>query len=478
MKGKIINCTTIKMIVMLAFFNFIFLGTEYLFDNAMTYVTDAKGVVVSQSYILGASVIGFLLFAPVKTVLKERTLYFAAFVAAMSGIICIFIMREHTSYKAMLTAGCIAFILFGMAGSAVCYRMLQSLWNSAHLAKAVGAAYAAGILLQFLNNNFINDETVEAVILSTGWAFLILGLVMNQDDTSLKTKLCEMPDKERRVFVKSPAVAAGALVMVVILMTCIFAALDNAVTLVHASGSVDIGQWPRLLLACSGLLAGVLFDLKKRRYMNILMYCVTLLSTACVVAIEFGEAFLPGLLVFYLSAGFFVVFFTVSFMELACYMRYPGLWAGLGRAVNNLCAVATGTASVYLLESQSSLFLMIAALFLFALISAAIFVYDAQFVLQAEVTTVCEGTEPSQKERDAHKFLAFCETFSLTQRESEVLKMLLSSDDAVSGLAEKLFISRAALYRYITSLNEKTDTKTRIGLLQFYYGWDETDEAP
>lgn len=27
-------------------------------------------------------------------------------------------------------------------------------------------------------------------------------------------------------------------------MTFVFATLDNAVTLVHAAGSVDIGQWP------------------------------------------------------------------------------------------------------------------------------------------------------------------------------------------------------------------------------------------
>ena len=33
-------------------------------------------------------------------------------------------------------------------------------------------------------------------------------------------------------------------------------------------------------------------------------------------------------------------------------------------------------------------------------------------------------------------------------------------------------ISRAALYRHINTLNEKTATKGRIGLIQFYYEWD------
>jgi len=49
----------------------------------------------------------------------------------------------------------------------------------------------------------------------------------------------------------------------VALMTCGFSTLDNAVTLVHSSGETDIGQWPRALLALSGLAAGFVFDWKR-----------------------------------------------------------------------------------------------------------------------------------------------------------------------------------------------------------------------
>ena len=34
--------------------------------------------------------------------------------------------------------------------------------------------------------------------------------------------------------------------------------------------------------------------------------------------------------------------------------------------------------------------------------------------------------------------------------------------DFVQNIADQLFISRAALYRHITSLNEKTESKSRI----------------
>lgn len=55
------------------------------------------------------------------------------------------------------------------------------------------------------------------------------------------------------------------------------------------------------------------------------------------------------------------------------------------------------------------------------------------------------------------------------------MKLLLTSDGNVQDLAGELYISRAALYRHLTSLNEKTNTRSRIGLLQFYYGFEETD---
>lgn len=133
------------------------------------------------------------------------------------------------------------------------------------------------------------------------------------------------------------------LILVVALITCIFSTLDAAVTLVHVAGGGDVGQWPRLLLAGSGLLAGILFDSREHRYVNLFMYCVTVLSVLCIVVLENGGSFRAGLAVFYLSAGFFVVFFTSSFMRLSARMKCPRLWAGLGRAVNNICAFGTGS---------------------------------------------------------------------------------------------------------------------------------------
>lgn len=130
--------------------------------------------------------------------------------------------------------------------------------------------------------------------------------------------------------IKNKMLTGMLLVIMVALMSCIFVSLDNAVTLVHAQGSVDIGQLPRILLALSGLCAGFLFDINNGRYMSMIMYCITLISTLCIVIINFGGIFIAGLVIFYISAGFFAVFFTASFMSLSYKMKNPEFWADLG----------------------------------------------------------------------------------------------------------------------------------------------------
>lgn len=55
MKANAKKETIYANIIMLAVFFFAFLGTEYLFDNCMMYVTDASGVVRAQNQMLGVS---------------------------------------------------------------------------------------------------------------------------------------------------------------------------------------------------------------------------------------------------------------------------------------------------------------------------------------------------------------------------------------------------------------------------------------
>ena len=461
-----------KVISALALFYGIFLGSEYLFDNMMMTVAEAEEVVLAQSYILGISVAGFLLFPAISHFLKRKSgfLYIAGFLAAMTGIVCLFLIQQHLSYGMMMLSGGVLFLILGVLGSAVHYMTAKTMGNSRFLARTVGAGYALGILLQFLNNNLVRNDTLETIVLTVILTAFVIQLLRWSAQGNLISGEEGNYQIKDRYLVRNRGLAAGMLILIVAFMACIFASLDNAVTLVHAAGESDIGQLPRLLLALSGLAAGFAFDWKERRYMSLMMYCVTLLSTACVVIIEFGGEFLIGLVAFYLSSGFFVVYFTTEFMELSQYMKIPKLWAGLGRAVNNLCAVLTSATSVLWLVSRNTMTMILSALVLFMLISVTSYLYRAQF----ERIPPEKEEEPAVQENveETLRFDAFAQVFGLTPREQEVLRVLLDSDENVQVIAEQLYISRAALYRHMASLNEKTGTKSRIGLLQFYYNWE------
>ena len=457
MHENIKNTKVITLMVALALFNFIFLGTEYLFDNMMSFVTSPECVIAAQGYILGASVIGFVLYPWLSLKIPENMHAIVVFTGALAEIICIFVIWQHAFYALILVAGCLAYVLLGIAGSAVHYRLSLVVQRDC-LAKTASISYALGILFQYLNTHLMQNSIAESIILAVSSAVVALLLLKAEQEQM------DSEDVKSLKRIENPNLAGLALIVVVMLMTCIFSTLDAEVTLVHVSGNGDVGNWPRLLLALSALFAGVFYDACHQKYMNLIMYGVTILSTLCIVVMENGGSFYTGLVVFYLSAGFFVVYFTSSFMKLSYQMNLPQLWAGLGRAVNNVCAFIMSSLSLKLLQSNNSVFRNGIVLLLFVLISVAFHFY-ASFLKISKEEDIVEEVFISEEER----LQQFARAFELTQRETEVLHVLLVSDDNVQEIAEQLLISRTALYRHITSINEKTNTKSRIGLVQFYY---------
>ena len=258
--------------------------------------------------------------------------------------------------------------------------------------------------------------------------------------------------------------AGGLLALLVILMACIFSTLDNAVTMHHAAGT-DIGQWPRLLLAVSGLSAGFLFDIRKRKFMAMMMYCVLLMSVICVVVLKLGGPFLIGLIVFYLSAGFFVVFFTTSFLDFARHMPTPALWAGMGRAMNNVSAALLTNASVALLVSDSNgMASIILALVLFVAVSVVIYLYTAWMpVSSGTPKDIPTDLDPQEAFRLLSELLA-----PYAQRRPKYSTSWSIRRKVFRRSQDGLYLSRRTCQRHIAAIYEKAGVKSRLGLYQLY----------
>ncbi|MGN0441848.1 MAG: LuxR C-terminal-related transcriptional regulator [Acutalibacteraceae bacterium] len=466
-KGRI---PYIYAVVLMGLFTFLFLGAEYLYVDVLSRMVSENKTVLAQNYALGVSSAGFLLYPLLNRFCKNRLKAVCFAVSSFASVLCMALICMGTAYTATFIAGLVLFLFLGLFGGAVFYVSMRMMKTDRYLARTVGISYALGILLQFANNNLIRSEIVGAIILSV-FLMLLVWLMIKSDKIYCKQDgqaVDTPPDKENSkgntVETAKGATVGILMILLVVLMTCIFSTLDNAVTLVHASGTVDIGQWPRILLALSGLAAGFVFDIKNRKYMGLVMYCVMVLSTICIVVLKCGGSFLVGLMVFYLSAGFFAVFFTSGFMELSRHMKIPELWAGMGRAVNNITATLIANPVLALLSSDSSIAVIVLVLFLFVAVSTVAAAYTFQKKAFAEQLITDATNTVSEKE----KLQKFTELFSLTEREAEVFGCLVNTEDSVQAIAENLYVSRRTLERYISAIYEKTGVKSRVGLLNLY----------
>ena len=465
-KEKSLDSTHIRSIVVLAMFSFVFLGTEFFYDNRAAEVVDARKVLLFQSVILLASVVGMYALIQKKAGdnIARKVLIASNFVGAfaLAGIM-------FGDESRILLYGIVFFIIWGMTGGCTYHVVAGAYTDRKHLTVTVGISYAVGLFLQYINYNVIGSMTIRLVVFMLA-VVVIMTIFMVYSDTAYVPEKIE--DAEQSASSKS---IAFAFVIVILLMTFIFSELDNIVTLVHAEGGADIGQWPRLFLAISGIAAGLLFDIKDQRFMNQMMYCVTVLSVIAMLVIEFGGAFLIGLIVFYLAAGFFVVYFTTGFINVSYTMKWQSFWAGAGRTINNIGAGIVGVISYVIVKTPGIMAMSVSVILLLVFISIAVFVleslqkkqykhYDEEKVMKSS---------KSSSERTEVDFERFADMHGLTGREREVLQKLLVSDESIQKIADELYISRASLYRHISSMNEKTGTKSRVGLIQYYYSWNE-----
>lgn len=472
MKLEINKRPSINAILLMGIFTFVFLGLEYHYVNLIAVMAGGNSAVTVQNYALGVSAMGFLSYTFFNRCLKKRTKQTCTVLLAIAAVFCIFLMEQRISYELILFLGMAIFLILGLFGSATYHLSMCILETNRYLARHVGIAYALSILLQFANNNLIHSDLVEIIILT----LFLLGLAafLLQTEHTVEPQAARLIDtpagsgvvgSEKFAVRKSKETITGILLILLIaLMTCIFSTLDNAVTLEHTSGTMDIGQWPRLLLACSGLVAGFVFDIKHRTLMNITMYCVMILSTICMVVLQLGGSFLIGLAVFYFSSGFFVVFFTTSFMELSCYMRIPELWAGMGRTANNISAALITGGSLTLMSSDNNMMKIIVVLFLFVMVSVVMAAYIVNRKAAVEELEHNATIDLMQKD----KLQLFSERYSFTPREIEVFDRLVNTENSIQEIAESLYISRRTCQRHITAIYEKVGVKSRMGLYQVF----------
>ena len=258
---------------------------------------------------------------------------------------------------------------------------------------------------------------------------------------------------------------AVILIAAVVLMSLVSGMIDSVLTAFNAEKAYAIYSGVRLFYALGLILAGIIADIRERVYLPLATVCAILLSSVCMFFLSEEVSYFAGTALMYLYSGFYVIFFTVMFLDFAPKSGCPELWAGMGRIVRSLTVAATVLPALRIYDALGSTALAVGS----CLVSIGILLVLLPYISRAVTASEPKKEAPAQREMSQRERLElYARRCDLTPRETEVLEMLLTTDDDLQRIADSLYISRRMVQRYVSSIYEKTETKTRLGLFQSY----------
>lgn len=504
----------IREIICLALFFFTFLACEYLFDARMAEFVSPNEVVIYESLVLGASVIGFFV-RPILYYHRSHAIDATSDVTGVLLVAALLLLIMAVQVEVIIAGGLVACCALGYCGSTAhanfARRFARRFARTPCLARAAALSYAMGVLVQVLNHMVMPagiPQQAVLVVCAIAQVALLHGArrakLRDESDPNFEPSVAGLSvdaleygakwqdDPEAKAAFRR---TAARLTVATAYLSGVFAALNAGLTTLHATGAVDLGDWPRLLLVVSSLAAGVLFDLRGRSYMNIGMTCAAMLSTLSFFVLIIdgnGGNELAATIIFYLGSGFFVVFFTTKFAAISLYARWSYFWPCMGRVVNNVCSMLVTAPAVAIISSQNVLAAVGAALVMFVGIAITLLGQLGQraddAVIRGELTPAtddlggdlaptCSDSVPVEAAEltPDERLNAFVATFGLTERERDILEVLVVSDQSVQDIATTLFLSRSTLYRHISSINKKTGPASRVALINFFWSWTPKD---
>ena len=368
----------------LALFFFVFLEST-LFFQANLAQPGELGPFFSQLPIQGASTLGLLAF-PLKNRLageKGRPVFMGA--VTVLGAACLVGVAFASSPLVIACTGAVGFFLIGLAGGTVYWTTCVRSRSIARFATLIGGSHALGVLAQIPLLEFTSNHLVEAVVLSA--SIIALG-VINARIWPPRSALAEFSaqrEQRKGKRLESSKFAGWRLdhmtprtaVIVIFALVLLFSVLFNTLYTFIDIGSPWTSQYtnitPRVLMAVGGFAGGVLFDLHRARYLGIAMFWMMLLSVGAMLGVEAGGPYVVGEVVYFLGSGVFTTFYTTVFIWIAPFLRAPDLWCSMGRALNNVTAIALGVPTLLVINLTSPIAVVVLLIPLIIGINALLF---------------------------------------------------------------------------------------------------------
>ena len=439
---------------------FAFMLTEAFINERCAVILGSNAVNIVYTFGLVCTGAGFLSFPLLRRICKAEKSRKAALL--IIGALCLaaaaalLVVEQPALFLASATT---ALLLTGHIGGCVYYSTAMCFSGSRYTGRMIGAGMGSAIFLQFVVQKLTTQSAVFLLSLFLSVAFVMYFIIRAPKDWILENPLPYSSDsrKDRKT--------VAALIASVVLMSVVSGMIDSVLTAFHAEQAYDVYSGVRLFYALGLILAGGIADIRERKYLPLATVCAILLSSICMFFLSDEVGYFAGTALMYLYSGFYVIFFTVMFLDFAPKSKCPELWAGMGRIVRSLTVAVTVLPSLKIYDALGSTALAAGS----CLASIGILLVLLPHIGRAVGAPEQGKAPPAQQEiSPQERLLLYARRCSLTPRETEVLEMLLTTDDDLQGIADSLYISRRMVQRYVSSIYEKTETKTRLGLFRSY----------
>ena len=491
---------TFIAMVSLALFYFIFLESNSFYLSSMSSFSLEPGFVTTIVPIMGLNALGFLCYPLYSLKLSRRKRRGTALVFAILWVASLIVAATTSSPIAIVGAGYLSFFIMGVLGGNAYFGVAMMLAQSNRLITCVALAHAAGILLHLICFHIPLGRAGDAALLGLGiiafslvalfgWPSLQVpreGAVVDRMGNPIYPRNILDPQKsDASPSPQEPRRFAFQLVTLTVLLAALFNGLDSTTSLEVPWVNQCAEAWPRLVVAICGVAAGVFFDIDRHRHMGTVVLCVAFLATAAALAAGSGSNITVCRVVFYAASGTFAVFNLSLFIWLATYMQVPQLWAGMGRIISNIVTLVITIPSAALAQTNHQMLTSLS----FVLFAAVLILMTRAGMLSPDyaerISSYSEksaGTEETPDQESAvdtdqepppemapprspeETLAAFCETYGLTKRESDVLAAVVSDERPLKHVAAELGVGLRTVQHHLTSLYKKTGTQTRTGL--------------
>lgn len=452
-----------------------FMLVEALVNSCGALLLGASQVNILYLFGLLVTAFGFALYGFLGFIGRfyARMSYLFSLVSFVTGIIFL-----HTDNKLIfvLTAYCCLLFLGIYGGYA--HGLLTRYVNTPKFGICLGVSMAISIAVQFAVDTFFTEILTKGTVIT---AFLLINtavafLLANRKLTGKETVETGKANNSISELVLG--------ILLVAVMSIILGMEDSLMVAKNAAGDVGLFSYVRLLYAVGLVLAGLVTDVGKGKYLGLCAAASVILSTFAIGILEYDEVgYNLSMAIMYFYCGFYVMFLTYEFVKCAgktmtekdekagMFFSCSALVAGMGRITR--CVFTGLTVFIMsLIGDNFSFVILLGASCFFSIVCLLIaFVRfnksnspAANVIMESEFPEAFNSMEKSSmftKER----FDEFANNYQLTDKEREIFEILITTETATQEIADMLSISRRGLQRHVASIYEKTGTQTRVGLL-------------